>query len=196
FRHRPAQFIAYQQNFQLPYVSELYAFQNSQMEEIGKRKGRAIELALATRIKRNANVMKNYQGKLKGLKNIELLKQKQQDDENLASFIEGNFSLKQQYSNLMADIDNLYKQMNGDAYRDLWYSQIYNSSNLLKVAANINDFRKKLEELPQKQREAYFSVNAGRLEKLINGIYDSYDMDIDKSLFTNMIERASKLSPN
>jgi V8-like Glu-specific endopeptidase len=196
FRHRPSQFIAYQQNFQLPYVADLYAFQNSKMEEISKQKGRATELALATRIKRNANVMKNYQGKLKGLKNIELLKQKQQDDQNLATFINENIEIKQQYGNLMLEIDNLYKQMNGDVYRDLWFDQIYNSSNLLKVAANINAFKKKLEQLPLDQREAYFSVNAGKLEKFLNGIYDSYDPDVDKALFANMIERASKLPPN
>jgi V8-like Glu-specific endopeptidase len=196
FRHRPSQFIAYQQNFQLPYVADLYAFQNSKMEEISKQKGRATELALATRIKRNANVMKNYQGKLKGLKNTELLKQKQQDDQNLATFINENIEIKQQYGNLMLEIDNLYKQMNGDVYRDLWFDQIYNSSNLLKVAANINAFKKKLEQLPLDQREAYFSVNAGKLEKFLNGIYDSYDPDVDKALFANMIERASKLPPN
>lgn len=196
FRHRPAQFIAYQQNFQLPYIADLYSFQNSKMEEIGKQKGRATELALATRIKRNANVLKNYQGKLKGLKNIELLQQKQQDDQNLATFINENVEVKQQYGNLMLEIDNLYKQMNGDAYRDLWFNQIYSSSNLLKVAANINTFKKKLEQLPPDQREAYFSVNAGQLEKFINAIYESYDTDVDKALFANMIQRASKLPPN
>lgn len=196
FRHRPAQFIAYQQNIQLPYVSELYAFQNNKMQEISKQKGRATELALATRIKRNANVLKNYQGKLKGLKNLELLKHKQQDDAKLAAFINENLEVKQQYGNLMSEIDILYKQINGDAFRDLWFNQIYNSSNLLKVATNINAFKKKLEELPLNEREQYFNANAIKLERFINDIYDSYDFDVDKYLFSNMIEKASKLPPN
>src|SRR5690606_14714446 len=42
FRHRPAQYLEYQQRFLLPYTSELYDFQNQQMELAGKDKiGRA-----------------------------------------------------------------------------------------------------------------------------------------------------------
>src|SRR5690554_1327404 len=63
FRHRPAQYIEYQERFLLPYTSELYEFQNKVMEEAGKN-NKATEISLATRIKRNANVMKNYQGKM------------------------------------------------------------------------------------------------------------------------------------
>ena len=37
FRHRPAEFIEYQQKFVLPYVSELYDFQNKTMENAGKK---------------------------------------------------------------------------------------------------------------------------------------------------------------
>ena len=49
-----------------------------------ERKTKATEIKLATRIKRNANVMKNYRGKLQGLKAIDLIGQKQQEDAALA----------------------------------------------------------------------------------------------------------------
>ena len=39
FRHRPSQFIEHQQNFLLPYVSNLYEFQNKAKSEAGKKAG-------------------------------------------------------------------------------------------------------------------------------------------------------------
>src|SRR5690606_40999600 len=58
FRHRPYQYLEYQQHFLLPYTAGLYAYQNQVMEEAGKE-DKATEIQLATRIKRNANVMRS-----------------------------------------------------------------------------------------------------------------------------------------
>src|SRR5690606_25640599 len=154
------------------------------------------ELALSTRMKRNANTLKNYQGKLKGLRNIELVKQKQEEDLKMVEFINNDLDLKSKYGNLMSEIDNLYKQVNRTAYRDLWFLQIYNSSSLLKVAKDLNSFKSKLEKEAPVNREAYFKKNYAVLEKSINDLYASYDLDLDKSLFKNMLERSSKLPLN
>ncbi len=196
FRHRPAQYISYQQQFLLPYVSELYQFQNNQMLKIGKEKGRDTELSLATRIKRNANVMKNYQGKLKGLDNINLLEQKRKEDENLTQYINGNKQLKNQYGNLMKDISNLYLQINSNAYTELWFNYVYNSSSLLKAAFLVNQFKKELEVLSTDKRKALFNKNIQEWKQKLENIYDSYDYDADRILLLNMLERASKLPSN
>src|SRR5690606_2449317 len=99
FRHRPAQYIEYQQKFLLPYTSELYDFQNQQMFAAGKDDLQT-ELALVTRLKRNANVMKNYRGKLKGLRNLDLVNDKRKEDEALVQFIESKPALKTKYGTL------------------------------------------------------------------------------------------------
>lgn len=196
FRHFPAQFIAYQQNYQLPYVSEMYAYQNNIMKKIGKAQGRDTELALETRIKRNANTLKNYQGKLKGLNLTNLLKQKQEEDQNIAQFINENAELKMKYGNLIDQLDQLYRQINSDVYRDLWFSQIYGASSLLKIAAAINNFKQQLISQPIDKRENFYSVHAGKLENNLQNIYQNFNIDVDRMLFYNMLERASKLPLN
>lgn len=195
FRHRPAQFINYQQQYLLPYVSELYDFQNSTMENVGK-KDKATELKLATRIKRNANVMKNYRGKLKGIKGIDLVAQKKQEDAALASFINSNVAVKAQYGNLMNDIDLLYKQINGDANRDLWLAQIYTSTSLLNVAKQINAFRSDLEAQPSTQKENYFNTNIAKLKQSLNTVYEVYDIDVDRRIFKRMMMDAVAFTSN
>lgn len=196
FRHRPAEYVNYQQQYLLPYISELYSFQNKQMLLAGKEKGRETELSLSTRIKRNANVLKNYQGKIKGLQNIDLLEQKKQEDLALVQYINGNKKLKSQYGNLMKDIANLYNDINSNAFKDLWYVQIYNSSNLLRVAANLNKFKSELENLSNDKRSEYFESNLPILKKRLNEIYASYDIDVDRELFKDMLTRAVNLPAN
>ncbi|MFI5453167.1 S46 family peptidase [Pedobacter sp. UC225_61] len=195
FRHRPAEFIDYQQKYLLPYVSELYDFQNTTMENVGKR-DKTTELKLATRIKKNANVMKNYRGKLKGIKGIDLVAQKKQEDAALAQFINNNVDVKAQYGNLMTDIDQLYKQINGDAYRDMWLTQIYTSTSLLNVSKQINTFKIELESQPAAQKEIYFNANIDKLKQALNAIYDSFDIDVDRRIFKKMMTDASVFTSN
>lgn len=195
FRHRPAAYIEYQQNYLLPYTSDLYDFENQMMENVGKN-NKAIEIKLATRIKRNANVLKNYRGKLKGLKSIDLITQKKQEDTDLANFINNNVDLKEKYGNLMNNIDDVYKLINGDANRDLWLSQIYNSTSLLGVAKNINAFKTALDAQPLDKKQAYFDENLPKLKAILNTIYESYDIDADRRIFKRMLIDGAKLPPN
>jgi hypothetical protein len=193
FRHRPAQFIEYQQQFVLPYVSNLYDFQNTTMENAGK-KDKATEIKLATRIKRNANVLKNYRGKLQGLKGIDLISQKKTEDAALAKFINNNIDVKARYGNLMSDIDNLYKLINGDAKRDLWLTQVYNSTSLLGVSKNINTFKMALDAQPENQKAAFFNQNKPRLKQFLGGNYEAYDIDADRKIFKKMLMDAAQFS--
>ncbi len=195
FRHRPAQFIDYQAKYVLPYTSDLFDFQNATMEAVGK-KDKATEIKLATRIKRNANVMKNYRGKLAGIKGIDLVAQKQQEDAALAEFINGNVEVKAQYGNLMTNIDQLYRLINSDANRDLWFSQIYNSTSLLNVAKNINIFKNSLNQQPASQKQAFFDTNVPKLKQVLTNIYNAYQIDVDRRIFKRMLMDAISFTPN
>lgn len=195
FRHRPAQFIAYQQKYQLPYVADLYEFENSTMEDVSK-KNKATEIQLATRIKRNANTLKNYRGKLQGLKGIDLVAQKKEEDDSLAQFINGNLDLKTKYGTLMEDIDNLYKVINGDAQRDLWFGQIYNSTSLLSVARTINTFKAILNAQPAAEKQAFFDKNLPRLKQILNNTYESFEIDADRRIFKRMLTDAAAFNVN
>lgn len=195
YRHRPAQFIEYQAKYVLPYTSDLYDFQNATMENVGK-KDKATEIKLATRIKRNANVMKNYRGKIAGIKGIDLIEQKKQEDAALATFINNNTDMKNQYGNLLSDIDQLYKLINSDASRDLWFGQIYTSTSLLNVAKNINIFKNELNKQPSAQKEAFFNSNIAKLKQTLNTIYEAYDIDVDRRIFKKMLTDASGFTAN
>lgn len=181
FRHRPHQYIAYQQQFLLPLTSELYAFQNQQMHDAGKT-DKATELSLATRIKRNANVMKNYQGKLKGLRNIDLVNQKRAEDEALAQFIATDAKLKAQYGTLLEDIDKHYQLVFTDAKREIWFNNLYSGIRTLQLARIINGYQNSFANYPASQHNELFNINLGKIKEQLDALYESYNVAVDKNI--------------
>lgn len=193
FRHRPAQFIEYQQKFLLPYISELYDFQNQQMALAGKN-DKATELALATRIKRNANVLKNYRGKLKGLRNIDLINTKKKEDQELAHFINSKPELTKKYGSLMQDIDKHYQLVFSDALRELWFNNLYSGIRSMHVANTINSFKAAvLKQSTASDRQKVFELNIANVKKQLDAVYESYHINADKSIATRMFSDALNL---
>lgn len=184
FRHRPAQYIEYQQQFLLPYISKLYAFQNNAMIEAGKT-DKAVEIGLATRIKRNANTMKNYQGKMKGLRTIQLVDSKKAEDAALAAFITKDAGLKTKYGTLLSDIDALYSQVFADADREMWLGQIHTSTSLLNVSRQLNAFKAGMDQSSDKA--AFFQQNLPRLKQILVSIYGSYHFTADSIILNKML---------
>lgn len=193
FRHRPAQYIEYQQKYLLPYTSELYDFQNQQMFAAGKEDPK-LELALATRIKRNANVMKNYRGKMKGLQNLDLVGDKRKEDEELTKFITSKPDLLAKYGTLMDDIDGYYQTIFETAPKELWFSNIYSAMSLLRVAYTLNDFKTAiLKQNGLKAQEEVFALNIAQLKEYLGNIYGSFDLTVDKNIGRRMFEDAYQL---
>lgn len=194
FRHRPAAYIEYQQKYLLPYTSELYDFQNQQMFLAGKE-DKAIELALATRVKRNANVMKNYRGKLKGLRNINLVASKEKEDQALNAFIQSKADLKAKYGSLMQDIDAYYDLVFEDAQRELWLNNSTSSIRLLQVADVVNQFQDALAKQPSATRQQeFFELNVENVKKQLDKIYESYNLQVDKNIGAYMFETGHELN--
>lgn len=190
FRHRPAQYMEYQQKFLLPYTADLYDFQNAEMLKAGKDNV-AVELALATRIKRNANVLKNYRGKLKGLHNLSLVAAKEQEDQALAQFINSKADLKKKYGSLMSDIDKHYEAVFQVAQKELWFNNIYSSTSLLQVAKSINSFKSVIfKQNGLKAQEEVYKLNIDQVRKQIDAYYASYDAAVDRAIGKRMFEDA------
>lgn len=186
FRHRPAQYIKYQQEYLLPFTSELYDFQNQQMHKAGEE-NKATELALATRIKRNANVMKNYRGKLKGLQNINLVQSKQEEDIALAKFIQSKPDLNNQYGGLLKDINNHYTIVFSDAEKELWFNNLYTAIRTLQIASLINQFKSAVESYPTTvQQDDFFNKNIKSVKSKLDQIYESYNAYVDKEVAAHM----------
>ena len=191
FRHRPSQYLIYQKDYLLPYISNLYSYMIKQLEELGKD-DKAIELKYASAIKSLANVMKNYQGKIKGLNKIDIIGQKQAEEKELQSYIDSDQTLKEKYADVLPDINNTYKQVFRNAKSNLWFMGIYRFSTKLRIADFLLDYAEQMEK-PASERdhdfqEKYINNTLSR----IDGAIRNYDPEFEKRVLQRMISDAIK----
>lgn len=180
FRNYPAKYVEYQEKFQLPYISSLYEWQNNQMAETSTNK--ELELKQASRIKRKANVLKNYKGKIKGLKGISLVEQKYAQEKELQKFIDADPNLKAQYGSLMNNIDMVYNEIFADAKKYLVMDQLIPSSNALSAANIMLQMRKKIDAAKAEEKEKIYKEQTEAAKKQINALYDTYVLETEKRL--------------
>ncbi|MEW6702713.1 MAG: S46 family peptidase [Bacteroidota bacterium] len=188
FRHRPSYYLQYQQEYLLPYISNLYQFAIEAMQEISAG-NKELELIFAPRIKGLANTMKNYQGKLKGLKKINLIAQKQEEEKLLRTFINTDPKLKSKYGNLFNEIHNVFDKINENAQADLWLKQIFNFSPTLSLANFIFTY---IEEMQKPEAERKSGFQEKNIAQTLSGIeVKNYNPDFEEAMMMKMLTDAA-----
>lgn len=191
FRHNPSYYIDYQEQFQLPYISELYKWKNEAMEEFAGS-DRKLQLKFASTIKGNANVLKNYQGKLQGLKTLKLVKQKKTEEDDLKEFIAKDQKMKSLYGNLFSEMEVVYKGMNDDAMANLWYGQLLRGSPALLSGYFVASLQNDLKNVPKAEQMKFLSEKKASYINSVNRGYASFELELDKKFVKKMIEDANQ----
>jgi hypothetical protein len=147
YRHQPAGFYEYHENYFLGYISNLFDWQINQMEQLGK-KDYALSIKYAARIKSLANTAKNFKGKLQGFKRAELSAKKREEEKQLQQYIDANSALKSKYGNVIPRINELYTDLMKYANRNMWLDQIYSVSPLIQASATLSNYKLIYQKLP------------------------------------------------
>jgi len=194
FRHRPSQYLAYQQNYLLPYISDLYSYAISNLDEIG-RDNKELQLSYASRVKGLANVMKNYRGKIKGLRKIDLLNQKIAEEKQLQDYINSDKKLKSAYGNLFKEIENVFENVNALAQADLWMRQIFNFSPSLSHANFILSYKEEMQK-PEDQRNTSITSRLQQTLTSISASREIYQKVFEENMIRKMFKDALRFNEN
>lgn len=187
FRHMPAQFIQYQEEFLMPFTADLYDFMIKQMEEIAGDDD-ALKLKYAPNIKGLANTMKNYRGKLLGLKRIKLVNKKYEEEKLLNKFIQSNPDLNKKYGNLLSDINDVYVKMMSQAEADLWLSRFTRFSTSARFAQSLFTYAAEFEK-PEAQRKDFL-----KKRDALKTVLDGFDYEMESRLLVKMLTDAQNFS--
>lgn len=189
YRHFPSSFIAYQENVQLPYISKTYDWAIDKLESISLE-DESLQLKFASVIKGLANTAKNYRGKIKGLKRIQLFDQKKTEEKELQQFIDSNPKLKNKYGTLFSEFDKAYADLSdiGPAY--LWFRTLSRISAIKNVANFISNYCEQM-ELPEGERDrAYKSNFIDRTKSRVIRSLNWYNKEFESAFLTKMINDA------
>jgi len=187
FRHRPSQFIQYQMNYQLPFISELYDWMINKYTALSKGNVK-LELRYASTIKGLANVMKNYRGKLIGLKRTNLLDKKISEETQLRKFINSDAALKAKYGQLLDEISAEYDKLFEIAEAELWFGRIFRFSPILNAAEFIINYSNNREKENEENDSEKFQRERNRVKYSLNNMNDNFERNFLVHLFKTALK--------
>jgi hypothetical protein len=138
YRHQTSYYMAYEENLRMPFIANLNGWQIAAMEDLG-RENRATALKFDARIKGLANTMKNYRGKLAGLKRLQLVARKQEEEAGLQKFIDADPQRKAVYGTVLDDTRRVYAEMAGRAQYELVLDSLPSTALLVRLGTLVVD---------------------------------------------------------
>ncbi len=193
YRNQPSQFIKFQYTYQLPYISSLYDW-TIKLIEAKTEVDEKMELAYSTHIKRLSNTMKNYKGKIQGLRNTQLLKTKQMEEAEIIKFIRTNPVVNDNYKNLFRDLENVYSKKFELAEANLWFGSLNRLSDDFKLARFIIQYAEEKEKSNSERKTSFKDEN---IEKSISKFDNTFKISmksIEKELLIKMLSDAQNFS--
>lgn len=186
YKHQPWQFLKYQEDYQLPYIQQLYSYLINLYEEKGKNDP-AFALQFASKIKGMSNTRKNYYGKIIGISSLNLLEKKQNEQINLQAFIDSSPDLKTKYNNLTGRIDSVYAGIYEDGILPLFLSQSGRQLSLYKLGEILVEYKEAQLKSAADREEIYTPKGSSKLKEQIDNLYTDYYPELEKTIMKKMI---------
>ena len=192
YRHRTSHYLEYEENHRMPYVANLYEWEIGVMENMGKD-DRALAIKFDSRIKGLANVMKNYRGKLQGMRRLHLVDKKREEEKELQAFINADPLRQKTYGTVLSDIGTVYDEITDHATSEVILSYLGSSSLLLSTASMIVTAADESAKDDLDRMGAYMKKNYGRTkESVLRRVGDFYE-PVDKIFLREFLLQASSL---
>lgn len=195
FRHRTSHYMAYEETVRMPYVADLYEWQISTMEALGKN-DRAIALKHDARIKGLANTMKNYRGKLLGMKRLHLTENKQGEEKLLQQFIDADAQRKAQYGTVLEEIGKVYQEMTDRGISELVLDNLRSSSLLLSYGFTLYESAIEMQKPDMERLPAYMERNLANTKQNLKAGLKNYYEPTDKAFLKHIVMQALELPEN
>ena len=192
YRHRTSHFLDYEYNFRMPFVADLYEWQINAMEEVCAE-NRAVALKHLSKIKGRSNTMKNYRGKLLGIRRMNLIDNKIEEEVKLQKFINSDKKLKNEYGTILDELNEIYEEDKKTTERSLTLSYLRRSSELLTFAYTLHEGAIELQKDDVEREYNYMNRNIDMTKKRLLLTAQDFYSPSDKILFKNMLERATNL---
>lgn len=191
FRHQPAQFLDYQNNYVLPVIADWFDYR---IAAIKKATAGNVDrqLSAAGTLASLSNVSKNFKGKMQGLQRTNIIKDRYEEQAYIQEYMDANDDLKQMHGDLIGDFDKIYKEVFQNAEQNLLLNQLYSSSSMFSGGAAVAKWKRRFSESGMKEDEFYEKNGKGMLRDF-RSYFNLSDRELDKDLTTELLYRISKL---
>jgi len=193
YRHQTSHFWAYDEEVRMPYVVDWYGWQIALMEKMGKG-DREIALKHLSSIKGLSNTMKNYQGKLRGMKRLSLVAKKKEEEKALQEFISTDDDRSAKYGDVIKRMGELAEDMRERAEYELILNYLGRSAILPMCGCTVYEASIEREKPDLERESAYMDRNISRTKQRLFLSLRNYYGPTDKAILEEMLLRAARLS--
>lgn len=192
YRHNPSQFLEYRQNYFLPYYADLYEWTIETVENMSEGDPE-MELKYASFNKSLANRMKRYKGQMLGIRRINLIEKKQQEEEEIKKFIRSDEELNEKYGGLFEKIAEAYDERMDYVEANLWLGGLEDVSPTMRIAIYTVENAHQMQKDEEDRGTWFQEKNLMRMVAYIWNRASYYNEDIEREVLTMMLEEAATL---
>lgn len=190
FKNMPARFVEYHYKYQLPYVQSFFAWLINLYTKRGENDPE-FALNISSIIKSLANTEKNYRGKLQGIRKLNLINKKFEEEKQLQNFIQSKNQLKTKYGNLLSEIDDLYKDTFESGRRMFVLNFMRNFVSYYRLADLFVDYKTEMIKDENDRKPNYKNENKDKLLSEITNIYKNIKYDLEPQILKKIFSDAS-----
>lgn len=191
FKNMPARFVEYHYKYQLPYVQNLFSWLINLYTKRGENDPE-FALNISSTIKGLANTEKNYRGKIQGIRNLDLINKKLEEEKKLLEFINSDPELKQKYGNIIDEIKNFYDDVFKSGRRLLVLNFLRNYVTYYRLADLFVDYKNELLKGESERKSIYKDLNKDKLIAEIETIYKNRRQELEPGIFMKIYGDASE----
>lgn len=192
-RYRSSNSVKWNLEYTYPFYIKNFSEIISLADELTKNDP-AGKLKVANLIKGLANTMKNYQGKVDGMKKTHFLQNKLDFEKEYLVWANSTPEQKVKYADLLSKEKAQYDVIEKTKDRDNVFAILQGlSGTLLNVASQAYNLRKEMEKPLEKRQPGFTEEN---LKEFVNGLtytYNDYFEPVDKALLTRVLKMAAEL---
>jgi len=191
YRHRTSFYMAYEENIRLPYLATEYEKAIRIMENFSNENP-AAALKLASPIKSYSNRMKNYRGKLTGMNRLNLVEERNREEEKLLLYYSKD-NQAERVTELLKGIETVYKEKSVSAQSELLINNILKLSTPLKNAHTVFKIAQNIPKPDLERESVYMNRNIEKTKRrLILGL-NSYYPPAEKVILNALLRQAFEL---
>ncbi len=192
YRHTTASYMAYEEEVRMPYVADWYAWQIALMEKRGEGDP-ATALKLTSRIKGLANTMKNYRGKLQGMKRVGIVAARLTEEKSLQAYIDSDSERNDKYGGVIGRIDGVYAEQRARAESEMILGYLRGSVNMAGWAWTAWEAAIERAKPDLERESAYMDRNWAQTKQRVALAQRSYDEQVDRAVLKELLSRALRL---
>jgi hypothetical protein len=174
YRHLSSSFINYVVKYQMPYTAQLNEWIISTTKLLGEDDEKWL-ISKEPKIKYLANVAKNYRGKLKTIRQIDLITKKLDQEKYILSVLKTP-SRQNTFIKSKNGIDSIYNLIENNCIKSIWYNNLFTESPLValyRIYINFGIDFNKLES--ESDRKVLIKNYQQKINAQIALIYPAFD---------------------